>query len=164
MDTYLLAPMNPLAYFINRSVDVEDMGRVAFSLAATIYALTLMQANWTIIVLLSVFLVVPIALYATIGIFASALSIRYIDTFRIYDVVHNVSQLAKYPTSIFPNLLRVLLFTALPVAAAGYVPLSVLIHQQSTLLLLSSVAVLTLLLVSVWYWKQSLRFYASAGG
>ncbi|MFT4250749.1 MAG: ABC-2 family transporter protein [Candidatus Woesearchaeota archaeon] len=165
MDVWLLAPTNPLSYFMNRSVDVEDLGRIGMSLLMCIYALTLIEgiSVFTVLLLLG-YLVVPIALYAAIAIFASAISMQYVDTYRIYDVIHTVTQLGKYPVTIFPETMRILLFTALPVAAAGYVPLAILLQNQTALLLLSAVFVLGLLVLSVWYWHKTLKNYGSAGG
>lgn len=164
MDTYLLAPANPLSYLINRSVDVEDSGCVAFSAAMCAYALYLMQAPWWFIVFLVGYLIVPVALFAAIAITASAISIRYVDTWRVYDVIHSIGSLAKYPNTIYPQLAQTFLLTAFPVAVAGYVPLAALLHQASAWLFLSSAFVVAILALSVYYWQTTLKNYASAGG
>lgn len=164
MDTWLLAPTNPLAYFMNRSVDVEDSGRVIFSLLACIYALHLLSASASTIFFLILYLVVPIAMFAAIGILASAFSIRYVETFRIYDVIHYVTSVAKYPVSIFPKMIQIVLFSALPVAAAGVVPIQVIFQSKELYVLASALVVFVMLIGAIKYWHYTLKNYASAGG
>ena len=164
MDIWLLAPTNPLAYFINRSVDIEDIGRVTFSLAITIYASILLQAAWWVYVVLAIYIIIPILFFSTIGILASAFSIRYVDSWRIYDVVHSTSNLAKYPTSIYPNVVRWIFLSIIPLGAIGFVPISVFVQAAGAASLLTALAVITVFSISVWWWHETLKNYASAGG
>ncbi len=164
MDTWLLAPMHPLAYFINRSVDVEDTGKIVTSAAMTGYALFLLEATILEIAFLLLYLIVPIVFFTTLAILASATSILFIDSYRIYEFVNLTSFLSKYPLSIYPALVQTLFFTLVPLAAIGVVPILLLYQSASWILLASALVVFVLCALSILWWNNTLKNYGSAGG
>ncbi len=163
-DLFLLAPMHPLAYLIARSPDIEDIGKIASSLAITLYAalkahITLGQAA-----LLMLYIPIGLLVFAGIGILMSAITIKFISTWRVYEVLGLLENISKYPLTIFPVALQVVFLVLIPVGVISYLPVSTFIGTGISLLVLGAVFAGLFVTLSIYVWNRALRSYMSAGG
>lgn len=94
--------------------------------------------------------------YATIGFFVTKAQ-------QVIEFFDKASDQAQYPVTLFPASIQLLFFTVVPIAYAGYVPVSILLGKNSSLPIFTSVLTLVvLIIINRWAWRYSLRQYSSA--
>ncbi|MGW8251804.1 MAG: ABC-2 family transporter protein, partial [Anaerolineales bacterium] len=82
---------------------------------------------------------------------------------QIVELFQGVYQAGRWPVSVYPAWLRLLLTFLVPVAFAVTIPSSALVGRLNLQTLLFTVLLTTaLLLVSRWVWKTGLRNYSGA--
>lgn len=82
---------------------------------------------------------------------------------QIVELFQGVYQAGRWPVSVYPGWLRLLLTFLVPVAFAVTVPSSALVGRlNAQTLLFTAVLTIALLLVSRWVWKTGLRNYSGA--
>ncbi len=163
-DLLLLAPVNSLGHLINRSIDFEDAGQFLSGLAVFVIAVVYAQISWLQLLVLLLLLPFAIAFFASLFIFSAAITVRYISTLRLFEFSDIAGQYSQFPLSIYPSLLGTVFLTLIPLGAAGYIPVGVVMGQLSTIMLGAMIFPVLFLAMSVWYWQNTLKHYTSAGG
>jgi ABC-2 type transport system permease protein len=112
------------------------------------------------------FLVLCVAAFAILYALAmllitSAFWVVRID--NIMEVLYGLFETGRFPISIFPMWLRVLLTAVVPIAFITTVPASVLTNRLTGEYVLYAFGMAGLLLaLSVWFWNYAVRHYSSA--
>lgn len=163
-DVILLAPGNSLAYLIVRSFDTEDAGMLISGIVLFIGGVVYAGVSLGQALLLALLSLVPAVFIGAAAIFGSALAIKYIATWRIYEFINIITRCAKYPVTIYPKMLAIVFITALPLTAAGLIPVGVVTGNLPLASLISIVFVGVFTWLAVKYWHKVLKDYTSAGG
>lgn len=163
-DTLLLAPRNSLSYLINRSGEVEDTGILVAGILIFGIGVYTTQLGIMQLIFLLAYLPLAVAFFAALMIIFTSITIRYIDTFRLYELIDILTRFAQFPLIIYPSLLATLFLTLIPVAALSYAPTGLVLGLTQPALLLSGLASIAFFAGAVWYWHNTLKHYTSAGG
>lgn len=94
--------------------------------------------------------------YATLGFYVTKAQ-------QLIEFFDKAADQAQYPVTLFPGSVQFFFFTIVPIAYAGYVPVSLLLGKISPVILLVSLLTLGILIVlNHWAWQRGLRQYSSA--
>ena len=166
-DRLMVRPINPLFHLLADRFNHDGLGHFAVGLFLVINAYLTLGLDW------SYGTVLYIALAAISGgmIFFSLHLITSVSSFWIMDsipvtrVVFEMHEFAKYPLSIYPNVVRVLLTFFIPFGLASYYPAGfVLEHNVPPYLAFAGpVAAVVLFIIGYRVWLFGLKHYGSTG-
>jgi ABC-2 type transport system permease protein len=169
LDVYLLRPVSPVLQVITTGVGMNGIGNIAVGGIIVAQALTQMDVHWH-----------PGKIAAAVLLFASAVAIRVAinlaantTAFWVKNagnafplMIHNMSEFAKYPITIYALGIRLLVAVAIPFAMISYVPAYVLSGKSagfSWYWLLPPVAAVYCAAVAYGLLRVGLRKYESVG-
>ncbi|MBI4449289.1 ABC-2 family transporter protein [Candidatus Woesearchaeota archaeon] len=165
LDLVLLQPRSTLQMLIATGFDTEDIGRALAGIATVTYATAQLGpfGAWAWI-RYALLLLVGLAVLLSLGIICSGLAIRFVKTWRMYEVLDALYMLGEYPATLQQPTVRIVLSFAIPIITIAYLPASVLLQMTVPHIgwIIAATAVFTLL--SYGFWHSSIKAYASAGG
>jgi ABC-2 type transport system permease protein len=108
-------------------------------------------------------LVCGMIIYVSIKIFVNTINFWWQKMDNLFHLMYTIFEVGKYPLTIFPGFVRVLMFTLVPVAFAAYVPVNILTGRADmlTYALMPIVTILTMVVTRT-FWNISLNKYSSA--
>jgi len=147
----LLRPRSPLLLVLVSKTPASSWGDVVSGIALIYLSDLLSLQGWLLLPLVTL-LAAVVFLSASIVFFSIAFWLDNSDTlsFRLWETLITFG---LYPEGIFPMSVRVCLYTFLPAAFTGFVPVNVLVEHSQTwlLLLLLAAAFWSALAYSVFY-------------
>lgn len=163
LDEVLVKPIDPLAYILIDGIYFPNIIDVItnFIIIVIIFpqaGITGVQCALSII--LSIFGAFLIGALATI---VSSLSFVFTETLLLIKLVANLADFIKYPISIYPKVLRVLLTYIVPLAMITIVPMNIfsVISTQTTVIIIAISCLLILLSIAIF--KRSIKLYRPTG-
>lgn len=165
IDFVLTKPINSQFYIAIAKPYIELLPLIAILLANFIYQLVHLPVPLTLVnlILFCVLFVAGIAIaylslasYATIGFYASKAA-------QVIELFDKSSDFSQYPNPIFPNSVRILTFSLMPIAFFSYVPTLFLLGKGTPLLFFATGGtVFILIFINRWLWRRGLEHYSSA--
>ncbi len=164
-DLILLKPRNILWMFICNSFDAEDTAKFIGGLGIIIFALFHLENITLLGVVAGIFsLLVGIGLFFSLALLFSAFIFKFIQTWRLYELLDILSMLGTYPKSIYPLLTGIIFTIFLPIFAVAVFPAETILGFFSMDILYSAITVIILVTLSLFIWYRTIRNYSSAGG
>jgi len=166
-DLLLIRPVDTLRLLIMESFDSEDIGQFIGGAAIVVLALFLLggwPGPWYSVLLYLLLLLVGVAFYFALALFITAITMRVINTGRLYEFVDIITIFGRHPRSVYPKGLALVFTTVLPLLAVGHYPASVVLGMSMSGVLITTLSVLAFVLLALWVWRGSIRWYSSAGG
>jgi ABC-2 type transport system permease protein len=166
LDGFLLKPISPLFQIMTDGFDDDGWSELLFGiliLAVAIGRLEIM--SWSIL-LIPILVVSGALIYASIALLGSIMSFISVGYNNLSDVVMDMFEFAKYPLTIFPNVLRTVMTIILPIGFASYFPSAYFMstfEEGKIYLLLTPIYAVIFFAVTCKLWNYSLRFYKSSG-
>ena len=168
LDIYLLRPVSPILQVICSGVGMNGIGNIVTGAIIVTQAMIHIDMPWTwgkiAITIMLLILAVVIRVSINLASNCSAFWIRNAaNAFPL--MVHNVSEFAKYPLTVFSMGIRVLTTAAIPFAFVSFVPAAYIFEKESTawLWILSPLVALYCVWMAVFIFKRGLRVYESTG-
>lgn len=164
-DKTLTKPINPLFLLSISKFRAESAFVFLIMVGTLIYYMYLNSAAITAFSLLIFVVLFVVGIYIHYMIFSCYASLAFFLTkaSQALRTLQSASDQCFYPTRIYPWPIQILFFTLLPVALAGYLPVSFLLQRGTPLLLVTVVVIaLGVTLLSNFLWKIGLRQYSSA--
>lgn len=169
-DQLLIRPVSPLTLLLTKNLELGRIGGAVQGSAIVIISLMGLQSAgeqiWPIIFYLPVVLLSGIAIFFAISLCTATTAfwtsqIKDLQTFTIYAPANA----ASYPLSLYPDWLKLLFFSVLPVAFVNYVPIMYLLHKGGhwSFLFLSPLVALLFLWLALRFWRFGIRYYHSTG-
>jgi len=164
-DLILLKPRNALFMFMCDSFDSEDWIKV-FGGAALIGVAVhqiggITFASVGIAIVVSIF---ALLLMLSLGLFMSAFIFRFIQTWRIYELLDILMMVGQYPKSIYPRAIQTIFTGIIPIFIASVFPTQALLGTLRSDVFISMGAVIIILTIAIKAWYGAIKNYASAGG
>ncbi len=166
-DKYLTRPINPLFHVIAETFQVDAIGELVVGVGLICYSapnagLCITPLSMTLFVLSVPFCTL---IYTAIKISTSALAFRIKSSGYIIQMVYGMNEFAKYPTTIYSNVIRLFVTYVIPFALTGYYPVLYLITGEDPLFNIGGVVIISVLFfaLSLMVWNQGLKAYESAG-
>lgn len=168
LDLFLLRPVNILFQFVIFKLDEEAVFEFIAALGLMLYMISHLDIHHPLLfaIKLILFVMSSMLIKQTIYLAISSLSFWHYSEDGVKAIVWQFYQLSQYPSSIYPNIIK-LLVIAIPFALAGYYPVLNLIQEQpffsmNTLGLLI-VPIVLFTIVYHFIFKKGLSHYSSTG-
>ncbi|HYE78994.1 MAG TPA: ABC-2 family transporter protein [bacterium] len=168
LDRLLLRPLNPFLQLLMEQFSAEDTVTVLMGFGVIGYALQQLGVSLTPMVVLQVVVMVIGGALVYGGITTAAASLSFWVRDRVgvlWPLVTSMDTMARYPLTIYPAGLRLVLSTIFPLGFVGFYPAQAFIKQGAfhQLAYLTPLVGLAAMAVGYGCWKLGLRGYESAG-
>ncbi|MBO0476888.1 ABC-2 family transporter protein [Vagococcus sp. DIV0080] len=167
MDRYLVRPVSPYFQVICERVQFDALGEIVVGVVITLYAITgITFPNPGISLFLGfIYLITGCMIYTSIKTICASLAFWLKKSIYILQSIYGLSDLTKYPMSIYPPVVRSFLTYIIPFGVVAFLP-SELIFTSTLIspisLTIIGMACLFTLLASI-IWKKGVKSYESAG-
>lgn len=167
LDDYLIRPLNPLYHIIARGFNFGYLAHITIGMAAVLFSYGRLGLSWGAGQwwLLGVAVIGASLIQAALTIIPASMSFWWTREELSGLIRWGLRSFIRYPISIYPILVRVVLTFIVPLAFVNYFPAQSLLGK-SALILWPSVTLaigLVLIILSGAVWRAGLRRYASSG-
>ncbi len=143
IDAYLLRPRPLLTQVLITWAHPTALGDLAVGATLLGAGIVLTDVDWTAwrVAFLLAAIVGAMLLEAAFQLFVTSLAFRYVDTFTLSAWVDEMgATFGNYPTTVFPQALRVVFLTVIPTAYLAFLPSAVLMGQELDSAVVSALA------------------------
>lgn len=167
LDRVLTRPVHSLLQVIMETMAPESLVGVLTGLIVMGYAVAQLDLSWswTDPLLLIIFTLGGVAIYAGIYITLTSVSLFTDSKSDIQPIIYNIGTYGRYPVNIYHRLIQFALTWVLPFAFVGFYPASYLLDQEQwkTYALITPLVGAIYLWIGVTCWNQGIRRYRGAG-
>jgi ABC-2 type transport system permease protein len=166
LDRLLTYPVNSLYFLLITRPELHAFGNLATGTLLTSYALIHLNAPWYAWVLFPLFAVSGCLIYTAALVIAASLSFKFVGPTSINLFITNILLNAtRYPLSIYPQVVQIVLLVLVPYGAFHYLPASLLLGKDLNLwiILVTPLAALCFFWEAGWFWRWGLNQYESTG-
>lgn len=166
-DRYLLRPINPLFQVLVERCQVDGIGEVAVGLVLVVYAGIKLgsKINLLTIPLFVIAVLAGAVIYMSVKLFFASNAFFMKDCYNLLYMAYNISDFAKYPSTIYSRGVNVVLNFILPFAFTAFVPAKYFLEKGSLLATIGVECVVAVVafLIAYGYFELGCRKYESAG-
>lgn len=165
LEVFLVRPAPVILSIMADDIKIDRLSGVF--LGAVIVCPTLLKIKWSIYnfpILLSP--IIGTWIYCVIIIFVSSISFWHISRFSLSDTVLEISDYAKYPTSIFNKGIQFIITLILPYTMTAYIPVKlILLNSRDSIIYYSGCIILVSILyyIATKIWRKGLSIYEGTG-
>lgn len=164
-ETVLIKPVSPLFFLISSSFEPESLGLVLGGIAVFAFAVA---HTGTVSVLaclqFAILFIAGFAVMAGIYLTMAATSFKWVGNSRLPEIFESIQTFGKYPSSVFPKLVRNLTAFVIPVGMIGFFPASALLGRLDAAAMLSMIPCFLFMLFGIWLYRHMIRLYEGVGG
>jgi ABC-2 type transport system permease protein len=166
-DRYLVRPINPFFQVISERFQPDAFGEIIVGFI--ILAISIPKINITISIFnIIIFIILVFAgsvIYTSIKLFFASFAFWIKNSINLVFMVYNISTFAKYPISIYPKAISVLVQFIVPFAFTAFVPAEYILGKVS---FLYGVVATVLCAAIAWIlayglWVKGIKNYESSG-
>ena len=159
LDTFLVQPKNVFLSVITSDTRVSAIGDLIYGyICLVLYGITIKN-----FILFTIFTITGAIIISAFASITGSLSFWIIKADMISDTLNNnVTSFASYPGTIFKGIVKIILYTVLPVGIANYIPVDTIINfkLESFLIVIGFTIVISLLAFFIFY--KGLKRYSSS--
>lgn len=165
-DRFLVRPINPLFHLLADRFCHDGIGNLLVGAALVIIASHNLQIVWTPLNLL--YLIVAVisggGIFIALNLITATSSFWIIESIPVTQVIFNTHEFARFPLTIYPRAIGLLLTVLIPYGFASFYPASYLLGRDASLLVwLPPLVALALAVVSYRVWLFGLKHYGGTG-
>lgn len=159
LDVYLVQPKNVLISAITTDVEPSAIGDLLYGyIMLFIYGFTIPR-----FLLFTLFTITGGLIITGVAIILGSLSFWFGKTDVIADVGNSlITNFATYPDGIFKGIVKLLLFTLIPVGIVNYIPVIVLTRFSLELMLIVLLVTIFIIVLAFLVFYKGLKRYASS--
>lgn len=166
-DKYLTRPLNPLFQIIIETVQFDALGEIITGFALYIYSLKALNISfsYTILVKTIFFIVIACVIYTSIKIIGTTFAFFIKRSFTVLRAIYSVSDFAKYPITIYPKVMQMILTYILAYGFTAYYPIKYILLEPMKIKDFVSIILLIVILIvfTSIFWKEGEKRYESSG-
>ncbi len=166
-DRYLLRPINPLFQVLVERCQVDGLGEVAVGLLLVIYAGGRLGIGVTSlsVVLFLIAVLAGAVIYMSVKLFFASNAFFIKDCYNLLYMAYNMSDFAKYPTTIYSRSVNLVLSYVLPFSFTAFIPAKYFLEEASLLMTIGMECVVAVVafIIAYNYFKLGTKRYESAG-
>lgn len=164
-DGILVRPVRPIIQIMGLNLGFGEFVNIGIGLAMIITMLPVVKTKMTIwdIIIIILFVLLSVIVVFSIRLICMSVSFWTLTSFPIAIAVDNVSDFAKYPTSIYNKGVKFILDYIIPFAVLAYFPTLVLLKGDVKVLLVSLAVTVVLFVLSMIVWRFGIKSYKSSG-
>ena len=167
MDRYLLRPISPLFQIVSERFQHEAFGEIVTGLL--LVYITFPSLGITVsplnLLILMILILLGAGIYTSIKLLTASTAFWTMNSLQLMVTVYNISDFSKYPISIFPSFIQILITYVVPFAFVSFFPASFLLNQinPGQVLLGSSCAFIIMAFLAMSLWQYGIKNYQSSG-
>lgn len=166
IDRLLVYPVKSLPFFLLTSPELHAFGNISGGIAIYCFAAAKLGQPWWSYALLPYWLVCGCLIHTAALTLCGAMSfVIKGQRGQQYWVVNAMLQATRYPLSVFPNFIQMVLLFVIPFGAANFLPIGWTLGRESAFSALAVPAIAAGLSVwaAFWAWDYGLKRYESTG-
>ncbi len=167
VDRLYLRPINPFFQLIAERIQFDGMGELVLGIVIVIYCAIngTFPVNFYTITMLIISVIAGTVIYTSIKLIIASLAFWIKISQPLLFTIYSFSDFSKYPISIFPKFLQMIIMFFIPVAFVGFIPAS---HFIVNVDFISTIGVQILIASILWiiayrFFNYGLTVYESAG-
>lgn len=161
----LLMPVDTMFLLMARNFSIDAVGSFLGGLAIFIVALLHVAAPSLIMWLqfIALFLI-GLMIMMGIALMMAATSFKWVGNSRIPEIFDSVKNFGKYPQTIFPKAVVMIVSYIIPVLMIGFFPAAALLGQGRLGMFLAVIPSILFLLLGIVLYRSMVRLYQGVGG
>ncbi len=165
-DRYLLYPVNTLAYITFTNFGLEHIADLFLGIGIIIYSLIKMQVTVTLanVMLFLGFIVIALFFSLSLAVIKNSIIIRVVRIGRLGEFVRTLKNFGEYPVNIYNSFLSSIFRYIIPLTLLAYIPSMILLNNMSEKFYIAALVVFIISIFAIFFWKNTLKRYNSAGG
>lgn len=159
LDAFLVQPKNVLLSAITSDIEVSAIGDLIYGyVILIIYGITIEN-----FILFTIFTILGGLIIACVSVIANSLTFWFNMSDLIADTINNMMiTFGTYPKDIFNGIVKILLYTIIPVCIANYIPIDLIINFNIYGFLLVFVVTVFMIVLSFYIFNRGLKRYSSS--
>ena len=159
MDSFLILPKNTLLMVATSSTRVSALGDLLYGYIL----LLLVDISFYSILMFTIFIIIGGVLLASLACIFNSLTFWFTRSSYLTDsIIHIFINCSTYPESIFNKGIKIILYTLIPVAAAIYIPMEIILKfNLIKFLIIVGVMVIFILLAFIIFYNGLKRYTSS---
>jgi ABC-2 type transport system permease protein len=159
LDYYLTLPKTPLMHILISKMSFSAWGDVAFGILIYILIVRGTVGQVVLFILLSI---ASSLIFVSFSIIISSIAFYYENAQVIFDeIINSVITFSLYPSSIFADPIKIILYTLIPAGLVGYIPAYILKNFSFKNLAILIGAVILFMIIGLILFNRGLRKYTS---
>jgi len=166
-DRFMVRPVDPLFHLLADRFCHDGIGNFLVGLALVLIAASRLNINWTAghVLYLAVMVLSGGFIFIALNLMTSVSGFWLMDSVPVTRVVFEMHEFAKYPLTIYPRFIGVLLTALIPYGFASFYPASYLLGRDQSPVFVWGAPLVAggLMMVGLAVWRFGLRHYSSTG-
>lgn len=166
-DKYLTRPISPLAHVIMEFIQFDALGELLTGIVLVVVASAKLSIRYTAgkIVLMIIAMLFGTLIFTSIKIACSAIAFKIKQSGSILQIFYMTSDFARYPVTIYNEIVKNIVTYIIPFAFTAYYPASYILRGNDPVFCIGGTVVLSLVLfgISLIVWQKGISAYESAG-
>lgn len=165
-DRFLVRPIDPLFHLLADRFCHDGIGDLLIGAAVVIKASLALDLAWSVpkVIYLVVIVLSGGGIFIALNLITSVSAFWIVESIPVTKMVFETNEFAKYPLTIYPRAVRVLMTWIIPYGLASFYPARLLLGRDFGPLAFAAPPVAALLLfVGYRLWRFGLRHYSSTG-
>lgn len=166
-DKYLTRPISPLFHIIMEKIQFDALGEFVMGVILMVYASIKLSVSYTFIniVLIIVAVIFGALIFTAIKIACSAIAFWIKQSGSILQIFYMTSDFARYPVTIYNQVIKNIITYIIPFAFTAYYPASYILRDGNPIYCIGGTVAMSiiLLIISGFIWKKGISAYESAG-
>ncbi len=166
-DRFMVRPVDPLFHLLADRFCHDGIGNFLVGLVLVLISAARLNITWTPWLVL--FMVVMVLsggfIFIALNLMTSVSGFWLMDSVPVTRVVFEMHEFAKYPLTIYPRFIAVLLTAIIPYGFASFYPASYLLGREQSPGLVGGAPLVAavLMMIALAVWRFGLRHYSSTG-
>lgn len=166
-DKYLTRPINTLFHVMVEKLQIDALGELIMGIALICITLPSVAIQWSFVKILLIIAVIPFAvmIYVAIKTATAAIAFWTKRSGNITYMFYMVNDFAKYPVTIYNNVVRSIITYIIPFAFTAFYPANYILTGDNPLFNIGFTVVISIVLmaIAVFIWNKGIKAYESAG-
>lgn len=159
LDSFLVQPKNVLLSVISSGTNTSAIGDLIYAYVI----LLIFNFNVKSFLLFTYFILLGALILTAFAVLTGSISFWIIRGDMLADNLNGIIiNFSTYPDGIFKGIVRLILYTIIPVGMAIYLPLKVILQFHPLYLLGTTVFTASIILLAFWVFYRGLRRYTSS--
>jgi ABC-2 type transport system permease protein len=170
-DTLMIKPFSPWAYLVFSGLNVGYVGHLMVAVPLLIWSLGQVDIAWSAWSALYLFLSVVSSSLLTAALLTmiGATALMWVRSNHLFSIYFGFWELTRFPLTIFPAGLQVVLLTVVPMGFMAFVPVAYLLGKDIPIVgdwggVAAPLVGPLFVLVAMAHWKYAISRYQGAGG
>ncbi len=166
-DRFMVRPVDPLFHLLADRFCHDGIGNFLVGLVLVLISAARLNITWTpwLVLFMMVMVLSGGFIFIALNLMTSVSGFWLMDSVPVTRVVFEMHEFAKYPLTIYPRFIGVLLTAIIPYGFASFYPASYLLGREQSpgLVWGAPLVAAVLMMIALGVWRFGMRHYSSTG-